>query len=212
MQWSTAEMADALEAGLRARAAADDAEGAVYGFDALDELGLHPLLAGALEAAGWGVWREQRYPGHRHKRKKSEGLRCDLVLTEGGLPLRDPEVAGTLFGGQPAAEVEEAFWLEVKTVAQFEVGGAFGRYSAELLNPVMKDVRKVGGDGVIRHGGLVLVLFTANEEVATHDLRVWHGRCLDKGLAVGLPAVRGFAITERIGNGWCAVAVFGVGR
>ncbi len=65
-------------------------------------------------------------------------------------------------------------------------------------------------DGVIRHAGLALVLFTADAEVADHDLLAWHTKCLDKGLPVRPPSVRGFPITDRVGNGWCAVAVFGV--
>lgn len=208
--WSTADIADAVEAGLRRRAAADDAEQAVYGFDALDELGLHPFVQEACGAAGWGVWPEQRYPGHWHKRKRSEGLRCDLVLTPDGLPLRDPQVKATLFDAMPATDAESAFWLEVKTVAQFETAGPFRRYAAELLSPVAADIKKLSGDGVIRHGGLLLVLFTRDEQVAAHDFVAWHRDCLRRGHAVELPSVRGFPITNRIGNGWCGVGVFGV--
>lgn len=210
MRWFPADIADAVEAGLRARAAADDAAQAVYGIDALDELGLHPLIAEAIAAEGYGVWPEQRYPGHWHKTKKSHGLRCDLVLTRDGLPLRDPEIKDTLFDATAAEDAEAAYWLEVKTVAQFETSGAFKRYSAELLQPVAKDVQKIWSDGVIRHGGLLIALFTQSQEVAEHDLAAWHERCLRKGYPVGPPAVRGFAINDRIGNAWCAAAVFGV--
>ncbi|MEM7626439.1 MAG: hypothetical protein AAF333_12655 [Planctomycetota bacterium] len=209
-RWPVPEIADVVEAGLRARAAEDDAGQAVYGFDALDELGLHPLVREAFSARGFGAWPEQRYPGHWHKKSKAEGLRCDLVLTPDGTPLRDPAIKNTLFDAQPATDAERAYWLEIKTVAQFETGGAFRRYSAELLQPVTKDVKKIWSDGVIRHGGLLLVLFTAAQDIAEHDLAAWHTRCIDKGFPVGPPAVRGFPITDRVGNGWCAVAVFGV--
>ena len=208
--WSTIEIADAVTTGLHDQARRDDAEQAVYGVDARDELALHPLIHDALRRSGYGVWAEQRYPGHWHKTKRSEGLRCDAVLTLDALPLRDPDLRGTLFDRLPAADPEQAYWLEIKTVAQFESAGAFRRYSAELLTPVAKDVRKIWSDGVICHGGLLLVLFTENQEVAEHDLVAWHTRCIDKGLPVGPPDVRGFALTDRIGNGWCAVAVFGV--
>ena len=210
MRWSTADIADAVDRGLRRRAGEDDAGQCVYGFDCLAELGLHPLIQAALRDEGHGVWPEQRYPAEQKKRKKSEGRRCDLVLTPDGLPLRDPEVVSTLFDAGPSASVESAYWLEVKSVAQFETEGPFRRYSAELLQPVTKDVKKIWSDPEIRHGGLLLVLFTANREIAEHDLAAWHTRCIDKGYPVGPPAVRGFPITDRVGNAWCAVGVFGV--
>lgn len=209
-RWSVAELADAVEAGLLARRAADDAEQSVYGFDTLPELGLQPLVYAALRDAGYGVHPEQRYPADWSKRKRSHGKRCDCVLTRAGLPLRDPTLRDTLFGQGDAEDADTAYWLEVKTVAQFETAGPFRRYSAELFAPVTDDVRKLWGDGVIRFGGLLLVLFTASQEVAEHDIAAWHQRCLDRGIPAGCPAVRGFPINDRVGNGWCAIAVFGV--
>jgi len=210
MPWPTSNIADAVEAGLLRCAKDADLEQAVYGIDALDELGLHPLIHEALRGHGYGVMPEQRYPDDRHKTKRSEGLRCDIVLTPDGLPLRDPLIKGTLFDDQPAADPDAAYWLEVKSVAQFETSGPFPHYSAELLSPVVKDIKKVWSDGTIRHGGLLLILFTQTQETAEHDLAAWHTRCLDRGFPVGAPAVRGFAINDRIGNAWCAIAVFGV--
>ena len=210
MRWSVPDIADAIASGLQRRAAEDDAAQVVYGFDALAELGLHPIIRSALLAEGYGAWPEQRYPGHWHKRSRAEGLRCDLVLTPDGLPLRDPQIKDTLFDAQPAVDAEGAYWLEVKTLAQFETDGPFRRYSAELLQPVTKDVKKIWSDGVIRHGGLLVLLFTASQEIAEHDLAAWHGRCIDKGFPVGPPSVRGFEMTDRLGNAWCAVGVFGV--
>lgn len=210
LRWSTPDIAEAVANGLLARAAQDDAEHAVYGFDALDELGLHPVLQGTLRDAGYGVWPEQRYPGHWGKRKKSQGLRCDIVLTPEGKAMRSEAVRGTLFDDGNAVAPQGAYWLEVKTVAQYETSGPFKRYSAELLSPVAKDVKKIWSDGVIQHGGLLLVLFTETQQVAEHDLAVWHERCLRKGFPVGPPAVRGIPLSDRIGNAWCTAAVFGV--
>ena len=210
MPWNTADIADAIEAGFKRCAEQADLEQAVYGIDALDELGLHPLIERALTDHGFGVWREQRYPDDRHKANRSKGQRCDIVLTPGSLPLRDPLIKGTLFDDQPAADPDQAYWLEVKSVAQFETSGPFPRYSAELLSPVVKDIKKVWSDGIIRHGGLLLVLFTQSQEIAEHDLAAWHTRCLDNGYPVTAPAVRGFTINDRIGNAWCAIALFGI--
>ena len=210
MRCQPPDIADAVAAGLIQRARQDDEEHAVYGFDALDELGLHPIIQGALRDNGYGAWPEERYPGHWHKTKRSHGLRCDLVITPDGRPLRDQSVKDTLFDTGEAIDAQAAYWLEIKTVAQFETGGAFKRYSAELLSPVMKDVKKIWSDGVIQHGGLLIVLFTESQEIAEHDLAIWHERCLKKGFPVSVPAVRGLPLSDRIGNRWCSVAVFGV--
>ena len=210
MPWSPADLADVIAAALKARAEADDLEQAVYGFDTLDELGLHPLVQGAFRAAGYGVWPEQRYPKAWEQKKRSEGIRCDLVLTPRGLPLRDPAIKDTIFDQIESADSDEAYWLEIKSVAQFETSGPFRRYSSELLSPVAKDVKKLWSDGVIRHAGLLLILLTQSREVAEHDVLAWHTRCLDRGYPVAAPALRGFGITDRIGNAWCSAAVFGI--
>ena len=210
--WSTAVIADAVCAGLRARAEAEDREQVVYGFDHHDELGLHPLIQQTLRDAGWGVWPEQRYPGHWGKTRKSEGNRCDVVLTERAdvSGLRDPEIRGTLFDQLPAADPQDAYWLEIKTVAQHTSDGPFRRYTSELLSPVAHDARKLWSDGVIRHAGLLLVLFTAGQEIAGHDMSAWYRKCLERGSPVASPEQRLFDITDRIGNSCCAVGVFAV--
>lgn len=210
MSWSLTDISDAVSTGLRARAQSDDLAQVVYGFDTEDELGLHPLIQDSLRSVGYGVWPEQRYPGHWNRSRRSEGLRCDLVLTHRGLPLRDPEIKNTIFDCLEAEDPQSAFWLEIKTVAQFETDGPFRRYSSELFSPVTRDVRKIWNDGLIRCGGLLLVLFTQGQVVADHDLTAWQRRCLDRGYPIGPPVVRGFPILDRIGNNWCAVAAFSV--
>jgi hypothetical protein len=209
-RWSAPDLADAVEAGLRTIAAEQDAAQDVYGFDARDELALHPLLRRCFADVGYGVWPEVRYPSARRKRSKAEGNRCDLVLTPARRPLRQPDVKATLFDDPRAVDESAACWVEIKTVAQFEVGGPFRRYSAELHQPVAADVRKLWADGVIAHAALLLVLFTATREVAEHDLPAWYQRCLDRKLPVGMPALRGLPLNDRIGNGWCGVGVFPV--
>lgn len=210
MPFAAADIADALADGLRHRAMRDDDEQVVYGFDTLAELQLHPLLHEALRDAGYHVMAEQRYPVDRRKKSRAEGRRCDIVVLPEDLPIRDPLVKGTLFDNQPALDMDQAYFLEVKTVAQFETDGPFKRYSAELLGAVAKDVRKLCRDVKLIHGGLVLVLFTADRETAEHDIEAWYDRVLRKKHPVQPPAMRGFAITDRVGNGWCQVAVFNV--
>jgi len=211
MHWSPADIADAVTAGLKNQAAADDLEQAVYGLDARDELALHPLIRHALQQAGYGAWSEQRYPEARTKRRRSEGQRCDLVLTRDGRPLRDPAAEATLFDAVvDAADWREAFWLEIKAVTQFTCDGPSSQYSRELLNPVTQDLRKLADAADLVHAGLPLVLFTADEEVAQHDIGAWLDRAWKRGLSLQPPACRGFAITDRLGNAWCGVAVSAV--
>lgn len=212
MSWSVSDIADAVAKGLRAQAVADDMEQAVYGFDHHEELGLHPMVASALREGGFGVLTEQRYPDDWHKKKKSHGERCDIVLTLDAscMGLREPELKGTLFDSTGMIDAEEAYWLEIKTVAQYETDGPFRRYTSELLSPVAKDVKKIWKDSRIYHGGLLLILFTASKEIGDHDLNIWHTRCLDRGYPIAIPAIRDFPITNRIGNGHCHIGLFGV--
>lgn len=210
MTWDIHLLLDTITAGLQRRAAMDDEEQIVYGFDSSAELQLHPLIQEALRQADYGVWPEQRYPDHWHKSRKSEGLRCDITLTPApdGLPIRDPELKSTLFDQTPAVDAEDAFWLEIKTVAQYESSGPFRGYSRELLNPVTKDVMKLWQDGRIRHAAMLIVLFAESEAVAEHDLGAWEARCLKRKLPIQASMQRGFAITNRVGNGWCALGLF----
>ncbi len=211
LPWSAARLGDAVAAGLQDRARQDDLEQAVYGFDHLDELGLHPLVQESLHGAGYGVLPEQLYPDDWTKKRRSDAKRCDIVITPSpDQPLRDPVVKDTLFDTAAAVDAEHAYWMEIKTVAQFESGGPFPRYSAELFSPVTKDIKKLWTDSRIHFAGLLLILFTAGQDVAEHDLQAWHRRCLDKGYPVAAPVSRGFAITDRIGNAWCVPALFPV--
>jgi len=212
VHWSTADIADVIADGLKQRAADDDAEQVVYGFDHLDELGLHPLVQQSLKAGSYGVWPEQQYPSDWGRSKRSEGKRCDVVITPDATSagLREPSVKNTLFDTPDKIDPEQAYWLEIKTVAQFETSGPFKRYTSELLSPVAQDVKKLWSDPLIFHSGLLLLLFTQDETTSVHDLAVWHERCVSRGYPVSPPAVRGIKLTDRIGNGYCSVAVFGV--
>lgn len=211
--WDVVRITEAVATSLQHEAQARDAEQAVYGIDVLDELQLHPLIQRGLRQAGFGVHPEQAYPSDRvRRRRKSEGKRCDIVLTRDDAPLLDPEAEQTLFGTDDAVPLDAACWLEVKTVSQFTVEGPFPRYSAELLQPVTRDIRKLAQDPAIFHAALLLVLFTADAAIATHDLAAWEQRALQRGYPVAPPIVRDFAITDRIGNAHLSVALFAVRR
>jgi hypothetical protein len=208
--WSLPDIADALEAGLRAETARLDVEQAVTGLDGREELELHPMLAAALTGAGFGVHREQRYPADRGKRSESEGERCDLVLTPDGRGLAKPEAEETLFEDLEEVPLDEAFWLEVKVVAQYQLEGPNQTYSSQLLSTVREDVTKLAKDRGILHAGLLIVLFVQHKEIAEHDLGVWQDECLKRTLPITAPYVRGVPITDRLGNTHCALALYGV--
>lgn len=204
------DIVDAVIEGLRQRAAALDAEHAVRGIDALDEVSLHPIIAEGLTTAGYGVHREVRYPADRRKRKTSEGERCDFALTPGHRPLRNPEAAATLFDSSDAVDLDDAFWLEVKVVAQFTPDGSNRQYASQLLSTVGQDVAKLSKDQGILHAGLLLILFVHRAEVAEHDLGIWQDRCIGRGLPIAAPSVRQMTISDRIGNGVCMAALYPV--
>jgi hypothetical protein len=213
MRWNVTEIVEAATAGLRDEARRRDEEQAVYGVDSLDELGLHPILRESLRQAGLGVHAEQPYPADRFaRRRKAEAKRCDIVLTEPSQDLIDPQAESTLFGDDQALPLEAAYWLEVKTVSQFTVDGPFPRYAAELLSPVAQDLRKLSKDPMIFHAGLLLVLFTADQATARHDLAAWESRCLKRGYPIAAPVVRDFAINDRMGNARATLALAAVRR
>ncbi|WP_432799771.1 hypothetical protein [Poriferisphaera sp. WC338] len=212
MQWHADELIDRITQQLQKQREADDLEQAVYGFDCWSELQLHTLIEQALTDSSDGVYREVRYPSAWHKRKKSEGVRCDFVLTQDGLPLRDPDLAGTLFSQQAAANAEDAYWIEVKVVKQFEAGSRSKKYAHDLLHPVKADVLKIWKDDRLHHAGLLLILFGQDQSSAEHDLQQWHTHHTQRGYPIAPPTIRGFKINDRVGNGWCGLGLYPVRR
>ncbi|MCZ6834775.1 MAG: hypothetical protein O7G85_03280, partial [Planctomycetota bacterium] len=194
--WSVADLADAVEAGVKASNSQLDEEHAVYGLDARDEVELHPILAQAFTCADYGVHREHRYPADQKKRKESEGERCDLVLTPDGLPLASSERKATLFEPADAVPLDEAYWLEVKTVAQYTIEGPNPQYSSQLLSTIRQDVTKLSKDQGILHAGLLIMMFVHDERVAEHDLGIWQDQCLTRGLPIAAPSFRSVKIKD----------------
>lgn len=206
--WSIADIADALEIGLTHKAEQLDKEHAVRGLDSLEELDLHPIIATALLDAGYGVHREQRYPADQIKRKRSQGERCDFVLTQDKLPLAIPSDAPTLFDPPDAIPLDEAYWLEVKIVYQYTQDGPNHSYASSLVTPSRRDVLKLAKDRGINHRGLLILLFSQDERVAEHDLAQWLHGALNQNLPISSPSLRDIAITDRLGNALCKIALY----
>lgn len=216
-----------LASALREAEAGCVLEQAPLGLDALEETALHPLLAAGFGAAGLVALREQPYPGaYRDRPLPRERERCDLVvLPEGFTRLMDPlellreaeAKAGTLFAGaeeavaSDAAAPEDAFWLEVKAVAQYAyvdaVPGPNRAYGSLLTRGPALDLAKLAREPMVEAGGVGVVLFGAEGAGVAHDLSVMVTRMLDRDLPIGLPATELVEIADRAGNGCVGVCV-----
>jgi hypothetical protein len=182
--WDFATLADRLRDAL---AAAEDElrlEQAVYGLDRLDERKIQALLAGRLVPA-YDVTREVHYPSTRG-RKLSHRARCDLVLSPAGAPLRLDSAPPTLFDPARLCEPTDALWLEVKVAYQFREGGVrHTRYGAQWRQAVVDDLRKIEAEPLIRHAGLVLVVFNESQDVLAKDLELFEDVLARKEVLAG---------------------------
>jgi len=142
-----------------------------------------------------------------------------MVLTPGGRPLahleglnghaRLPFPQETHFCRESTSVVPlaDAFWLEIKSVAQHASGGPAADYSAGLFAEWAADVRKINSDPEVVYAALLVIFFTAGVATARHDRDLWRLRCLEDDLPLLSPAATtGFAICDRLGNAHCSLA------
>jgi hypothetical protein len=209
--WPLEPIEAAIVGGLASAAAAAETEQAVRGIDSLDELALHAVLAASLRTAGFGVHREVRYPSARGKKRRSEGRRCDLVLTAGGRPLDEDAGQLGLFSA-PSCPLADALWLEVKLVAQFLEGRPNRGYGAALQGPIWRDFEKLGADPTIAFAVQLVLLFTADDATAVHDLGVTLERARARGLMFEAPRTHRFPVGDRLGNTRCTAALLALSR
>ena len=210
--WEEHHILELIAEAFAAECAALDLEQAVYGLDARDELALHPLIAGGLGArAAYRVHREQRYPSDRHRKKRlSSGERCDIVLTPSDSDLAAPEAEQTLFEDPDACALSDAFWLEVKVAHQFQDGRPRRDYGSRLLQPARKDVLKLAKEPGIASAGVLLVLFSADDATATHDLDRVEQSLADRALPLRSSVRAVLPMTERQGHSVCALRLLPV--
>ena len=230
--WSPIDIVNTLRTGLEQQDQLIRAQHAVRGVDSLQELSLHPLLAQAFTPGDVHALREAYYPTARHELPRGpQRDRCDLVLLpEEKKSLYDPIDAhkslksanGTLFEGVaslPAigdseCDPSDAFWMEIKVVAQHKyvdgVPGPNAKYAHELISGPSTDVIKLASDALIRHAGVLVVLFTEQEEAGVHDLSITMREMIDRDLPVGMPEYESFPIVDLGGNAWCTLGLIPV--
>jgi uncharacterized membrane protein YtjA (UPF0391 family) len=85
-------------------------------------------------------------------------------------------------------EPTDALWLEVKVAYQFREGGVrHTRYGAQWRQAVVDDLRKIEAEPLIRHAGLVLVVFNESQDVwrriSSCSRTCWRGRKCSPGSA-----------------------------
>ncbi len=208
MHWRFDEVADAVERVLGRAEEGLRLEQAVYGLDAMKETKLQAVLADGLAADGFcEVVREAHYPSSLvHKRPSRQ--RCDLVLTPPGRPLVNAETID-LFTAPNACGPTEALWLEVKAAYQFHEGGrAHGGYGDQWRNATVKDLAKMEADPLIRHAGLLLIVFTGGRDVLAKDLELFEDVLASKEVLAGFRQVRSIDILERNGHTTATVALW----
>jgi hypothetical protein len=182
-------------------------EQAVYGLDAKDEKAIQSLLAEGLRAH-YEVAREVHYPSSVG-RKLTHRMRCDIVLTPQGRPLRLDSAPATLFDPANLADPTEALWLEVKVAYQFREGGIrHGGYGSQWRTAVVEDLRKMDADPKIAEAGLVLVVFNETREILEKDLELFELVMMQKEVLAGFRQVRSVPILDRVGHRVCTVAVW----
>lgn len=180
---------------------------AVYGLDSLSEVEIQKLLAERL-TAHYEVAREVHYPSSAGA-KRTHRMRCDVVLSPKGWPLRlDTRPAG-LFDPVQQCEPGNALWLEVKVAYQFREGGVrHTGYGAQWRQAVVEDLRKMEEEALVKEAALVLVVFNESHEILEKDLDLFETVLAQKEVLAGFRQVRSVPIADRIGHRLCTVAVW----
>jgi hypothetical protein len=180
---------------------------AVYGLDSLSEVEIQKLLGQRL-AAHYEVAREVHYPSSAGA-KRTHRMRCDIVLSPKGWPLRLDTTLPGLFDPVRQCAPGDALWLEVKVAYQFREGGVrHTGYGAQWRQAVVEDLRKMEEEALIKEAALVLVVFNESHEILEKDLDLFETVLAQKEVLAGFRQVRSVAIGDRIGHRLCSVAVW----
>jgi hypothetical protein len=205
--WDIAQVADRLSEVITAAEGELRLEQAVYGLDSRDERSLQELLAARL-APHFGVGREVHYPS-TFGRKLSHRMRCDLVLSPLGKPLRLDTAPPTLFDPPVFCDPSDALWLEVKIAYQFREGNVrHGGYGAQWRSAVVEDLKKMEAESAIREAALLLIVFNESDAVLDKDIELFEDVLVRKEVLAGFRQVRKIPLLDRIGHRLCTIAMW----
>jgi len=200
-------LADRVAEAVEAEEATLREEQSPWGLDSRAEVRLQADLAARL-GAWYEVRREVHYPSTAGK-PLSARMRCDLVLSERGRPLRVESSPVGLFDPPDSSGVGEALWLEIKTAHQFREGGVrHGGYGRQWREGVVADLRKMAAEPLIREAALLLIAFTESQAIVEKDLDLFEDLLARREVLAGFRQVRIAAIQDRIGHRVCTMALW----
>lgn len=207
MLYDLSTVTDHLGDALRRAEEALRLEQSVYGLDSRDEIQVQTVLAEDL-ARHWEVAREVHYPSSAGV-KRTHRMRCDLVISPKGSPLKLDIAPPSLFDPPSQCDPSKALWLEVKVAFQFREGGVrHGGYGAQWRGAVVEDLKKMEADALIHEAALVLIVFNESETILEKDLDLFETVLAQKEVLAGFRHVRSIPILDRIGHRLCTVAVW----
>jgi hypothetical protein len=207
LRWNLSEISDRFQMVLQDAENELRLEQAVYGLDAWDEKQLQSLLAERL-AKFYSVAREVHYPSSVGN-KLTHRMRCDLVLTPLGRPLKLDSAESGLFDPPNQSGPRDGVWLEVKVASQFREGGVpHGGYNAQWRSAVVEDLKKMESESLIQDAGLVLIVFNESPEILRKDLDLFEDVLVRKEVIASFRQVRSVPILDRIGHKVCTAALW----
>ncbi|MDF1808851.1 MAG: hypothetical protein P1U42_04065 [Phycisphaerales bacterium] len=230
--WNSLEITQLCAIQLKELEAEINSQSTYRGLDSYSEVQLHPFIHQAFTTTHFGALREICYPSASVENPtNTQRQRCDIVLTPNlKQSIFDPideqrtrqKAAGTLFESsalldsppQGTIPPEDAYWLEIKSIAQFSyvdgVPNPNSSYSSEMLNGPRTDVIKLASDPLIRHAGVLIVHFAEDQSTGIHDISAAVDHMIGLELPVSIPEFETIPIKNHAGNEYCTLGLIPV--
>ncbi len=97
-------------------------------------------------------------------------------------------------------------------MAQFVEGRPNRGYGGALQGPIWRDLEKLRADPAIESAVQLVLLFTADDATADHDLALTLARARARGLSFDDPRTRRLPVGDRLGNTRCTAALVAMHR